>query len=211
MKRLFTSILLLLVFFSSKAQRYTIYKTFNVGYSTSDIAQNTSFGFGEFLQINGALPVRILAGAEFGINSFNKGTYDSYSESYPEFTLSKKFRESYVSFPVGLEVFYKSVSVGASQEILSFNFGRLKDSTYLSPAVNGFAGRRAGLLFFNKSSLATQFYACLTIARNLSFKVGYRRQNSYFNLFDEEKKKDGIMGFSNNMMPFVQIRFNFEK
>lgn len=206
-----TFIILTLCFFgfTASAQKVNVYNTFGIGWAGSSQSNHGKLVFGEMLQLRGPIPLRIIAGSEIGFNGFKAGPF-KYLNTEKVVNINRNINQLFLAIPIGLELNFKYVGIGASQEILSLNFDKTRDSTFVEPEAYLLETKAFSGILSKNANLNSQVYVTVNLSDMLTIKAGFRKQNSYFSLFNKEDEKLGILAYR-QALPFIDLRFNFEK
>ena len=200
---------LCLIGLQSSAQKVNVFNTFGIGWAGTNQSNHGKIVFGEMLQLGSPIPLRILAGSEIGFNAIKKGSY-GFLGNQNAADINKNINQLFLAIPLGLELNFKYVGIGASQEIVSLNFDRTRDSTFVEPVAYSLKTKAFSSIFGKNANLNGQIYVTVNLTDMFTIKAGMRKQNNYFNLFNKEEENLGVLAYR-QVMPFIDLRFNFEK
>lgn len=211
MKTLKLATLLTLGYFTVQAQNIRTFNNLELSTSISKNTNQYSLFWGESIQVKSPVPLRFTTGLRFAMNNKTTGTYP-VTEGANLSMLSFEKRPWYTTFalPVGLELFYKGIGIGAFQEVISLSGKKSYDSTYTSLGeketlkTQGFSS-----VFGKKHNLTGGVYLVYTFSDSFSVKVGYNRISSTFTKANETREL-GYARLSDDTFT-VGIRLNIEK
>lgn len=211
MKTLKLATLFTLGYFTVQAQNIRTFNNLELSTSVSKNTHQYSLFWGESIQVKSPVPFRFTTGLRFAMNNKTTGTYP-VTEGANLSTLSFEKRPWYTTFalPVGVELFYKGIGIGAFHEVISLSGKKSYDSTYTPLAekqtlkTQGFSS-----VFGKKHNLTGGVYLVYTFSDSFSVKAGYNRITSTFTKANETREL-GYARLSDDTFT-VGIRLNIEK
>ncbi|MCD8540132.1 MAG: hypothetical protein LRY55_10460 [Leadbetterella sp.] len=211
MKTLKLATLFTLCYFSIQAQNIRTFNNLELSTSISKNTHQYALFWGESIQVRTPVPFRFTTGLRFSMNNKTTGIYPVVNGANLS-TLSFEKRPRYTTFalPVGLELFYKGLGVGAFQEVISLSGKKSYDSTY-TPLAEKETLKSQGFshVFGKKQNLTGGIYLIYTFSDSFSIKAGYNRITSTFTKANETKEL-GYARLSDDTFT-VGIRLNIEK
>ncbi len=219
MKKLILAILVIFTFLTSKAQNVRTFNNVELGTSFSKNTNQYSLFWGESLQLSSPVPVRFTTGLRYSLNSIKKGTYKGIGEStLSPLTFDKRATYHTFAIPVGLEFFYKSLGIGAFQEVISLSGKKEYSDTFSGTTsssvpflkedefirTQGFSS-----VFGTKHNLTGGIYLIYTFSDSFSLKAGYNMITSSFTKSNETRDLSYIKLRDNTFN--LGIRLNIEK
>jgi len=211
MKTLAIATLLALGCITARAQNIRTFNNLELATSFSKNTHQYSLFWGESLQIKSPVPFRFTTGLRLAMNDKTKGIYPvKEGAGITTLQFDKKPIYTTVAFPVGLELFYKALSIGAFQELISFSGKKKYDDAY-TPLIEKEMLRTQGFsgIFGKKTNLTGGVYLAYTFSDSFSVKAGYNRITSTFTKTNETKEL-GYARLSDDTFT-VGIRLNIEK
>lgn len=211
MKRIILLSLLTLFYLKSEAQNLRTFTNLEVATAFSGNTNAYSLYWGEAVQIKSPVPFRFLAGLRFSLINKDKGTHEiSSGSTLTSINFTKKPLYTTFAIPLGLELFYKGLGIGVSQEVISFSGKKNFDSKYIALEegeelkTQGFSA-----VFGSKQNLTSTVYLIYTFSDSFSIKGGYNRITSTFSKYNEGNSL-GYAKLSDDLFS-IGIRLNIEK
>ena len=189
-------------------------RTFNNLELSTSISKNThqySLFWGESIQVKSPVPFRFTTGLRLAMNNKSSGIYP-VKEGANLSSLAFEKRPWYTTFalPVGLELFYKGIGVGAFHEVVSLSGKKSYNDTFTTLGdketlkTQGFSS-----IFNKKQNLTGGVYLVYTFSDSFSLKAGYNRITSTFTKANETKELGYARLTDDNFT--VGLRINIEK
>lgn len=211
MRKLKLATLFTFAYFTIQAQNVRTFNNLELSTSISKNTHQYSLFWGESLQIKSPVPFRFSTGLRFSMNNKTKGNYLVTDGSKMD-TLSFNKRPWYSTFavPVGLELFYGPIGIGAFQEVVSLSGKKSYNDTYTTLGdeetlrTQGFSH-----VFGKKQNLTGGVYVVYTFSDSFSLKAGYNRITSTFTK-SKGTKELGYGRLSDDTFT-VGLRLNIEK
>jgi len=205
--------LILSLALSAKGQHARTFSNYGLLYSPSKTGNTYQVAMGEAIQFSKLPALRLIAGLNFQLKNYTAVPWNHKDiKNAKLFALNEKTKVSKLNFPVGLELAFKGVGIGVSQEIFNFGFKKTIDSTMADIEPNTeFKHLRFSSLLSKESnnSVSSNLYVHFTINESFTFLFGILKQKSIFNIYKNSKKTDYIgLGETH---PYFSIRFNIEK
>ncbi len=211
MKALSLATLLTLGFFAGQAQNIRTFNNLDLSSSFSKNTNQYAIFWGETIQFRTPVPLRFTTGLRFAVNNKSTGLYP-VSEGANLSTIMFMKRPWYTTFavPVGLELYFKGIGIGAFHELASLSGKKSYDSTYTALntgetlKTQGFSG-----VFAKKQNLTGGVYLVYTFNDSFSVKAGFNRISSTFTKANTKRE----LGYArlNDDTFTVGLRLNIEK
>lgn len=192
MKRIILTSLFVLIYWVANSQNIRTFTNFELSSSFSTNTNQFSVYWGESLQLKSPVPVRFLAGLRYSLNGKATGNYlwsSAENNQTESLVLVKSSWYHTFAIPVGLEFYFKNLSVGGFHEIISMSgkkdFTKNFASSSTTEKLNtlGFSN-----VFHTKNNLTGGIYVAYTFSDSFSLKLGYNRISSTFTKSNNAKE-----------------------
>lgn len=169
-----------------------------------------SLFWGQSFQKTELIPFRFYSGLRYSFNTRSPGTYKGKPNStISEVKFDKTIMYGTLALPIGIEVFYKNVGIGAFQELVSISDKNFRlDSLSASEGIQLKAPVFSSI-FGPKKNLTNGAYLVLTFSDSFSVKAGLNNLSSTF-IRSNEKRELGYTALSEETY-YIGLRLNIEK
>lgn len=219
---------LLFLFFSTvfhqslKAQRVRVYESFDLNTAFKNKLIVPSLAYMQRLALGKHYQYRIISGIRFSQFFVPTATLNNQNSiKTSTITLLKNTSSTTINIPLGVELGTKMFAVGISSDILGYTIGKQLDATYfdISQSTTQPTDLQASMKGYNfiggkKGTFNSELYAAVTFNETFTIKAGvsalrYTYNTTYASSSTTRSKWDSFQ--EKSIVPFVGLRFNFEK
>jgi hypothetical protein len=199
--------------FNTQAQSTRTFSNYGVHFAPSKLKSNFEIYLGETLQLSKVVPLRITASVVYSLKNLKSAEWTAGNVHNADlFKLNDNLLVSNINTPIGFELFYKNISVGANHDIFSIGIKNSIDPSKID--IEGvseikkqsfsyiFAGRK-------RNNLNSRVYINYTVNDSFSFLLGIINHKTIFN-FTEKTNNTNYIGLKDSSV-FFGFRFNLEK
>lgn len=224
MKKIVIILILLSLSFKGVSQKYRVFDLYSINHAFSKGFHVPSLMMGQSLKIGNQKFISINSGLNLNFPILNKKeiVIDQYDVSSLKF--NKSFTSPSLNIPLGVEIGYKKIAIGAVSDLFGISFGKQYDTTNYQifdsniSDLEGFTIKNGGVNFIlaskeKRRNLNSQVYILFTPGDTFSIKFGltsqtllfnsnYTRNNNSVNYRDYRKRV---------ILPSIGINFKIEK
>jgi hypothetical protein len=198
---------------TAQAQNIRTFINYGVHFAPSKQKSNFEIYLGETLQLSKVVPLRITASLAYSLKNLKNSEWTAGNIHNAQlFKLNDNLLVSNINTPVGFELFYKNISVGANHDVFSLGIKNNIDLSKVDidgvseikkqPFSNIFAGRK-------RNNLNSRVYLNYTLNDSFSFLLGIINHKTIIN-FTEITNNTNYIGLKDSSI-FFGFRFNLEK
>jgi hypothetical protein len=224
MKKIFVILILFSFSIKSYSQKYRVFDVYSVNYGFSSKFHSPSFMMGQSLKIGNTKSFSINSGLNLNFPSISKSLliddqYDVSTLNFRKLSLSPS-----LNIPLGFEIGYGKISIGAITDLFGISFGKKSDSSKIQ--IEGanisdyeeFQVKNGGVNFILSSkekrrNLNSQVYVLITPGDTFSVKLGFTAQSVLFN--SNYRRNNKIVNYRDYQklafMPSIGLNFKIEK
>ncbi len=195
---------LILISFGAFSQNVRTFTNFGLQTAISKDVKQYSLYWGESLQLRPPVPIRINAGLQYSFMNVASGGFSTDTS----LNLSSNVRYGVIGLPVGLDFFYKNLSVGVYHELLTFSSNKKLNNPTSDLDV---LVRTAGFSTFlgKKRNTSGGVYVNYTIDDSFSIRAGVNTFATTF-ISSVKGRETSYTRIYNNAFS-LGILFNIEK